>query len=253
MISSDSRDPMRGNDWKRKTSAPTPMVPLIQKSGKESPESPWPKVCAQRASNGVATASRQKLASVPPSRRAERVAQTTESDQRMVVINAASTKSKRRFCELPPGEPAPLPAADRPRQFHRCRKIAAHLRRRVGVGAEGDGDLAAGGQFQKGAAGVNFAAILAQPGRVQLDGHVGFGGAVQEPFEERRAILRGVNFEFFRQIRVADDLEKPGFRRLSQPVEINRPDLKWVASFPIERSPPDYPPPRNRRRNGPSR
>src|ERR1700744_4809443 len=38
MVSDDNRAPMRGKAWNRKTSAPTPMMPLNKKSGKESPD-----------------------------------------------------------------------------------------------------------------------------------------------------------------------------------------------------------------------
>jgi len=72
-------------------SRPTPIRPLTRKMGKASPYKPCPQEFAQRPSSAVENESRQKLASAPPMRLAERHAQTMEADQRMVVRNAANT------------------------------------------------------------------------------------------------------------------------------------------------------------------
>ena len=61
----------------------------------------------------------------------------------------------------------------RARQRHRFAESVAHFARRVRVGAEGDGHFLLRGQVQQGAAGINFAAILAQAGGVEFDGDVG--------------------------------------------------------------------------------
>ena len=57
------------------------------------------------------------------------------------------------------------------------------------------------GQFQDGAAGIDFAAILAQARRVQFDGDIIRFDSIEEPAVERGAILPGVDVGSFWQIR----------------------------------------------------
>jgi len=103
---------------------------------------------------------------------------------------------------------------------------------RVGVGAEGDGQISLGGQFQEGAAGIDFAAILAQAGGVEFDGDIGLPGGIEEAAEHRGAVLAGPEVEFFRQIGVADDFKEAGLCRLGQPGKIEGPDLERVGLPP---------------------
>ena len=92
-------------------------------------------------------------------------------------------------------------------------KGAAHFRRRMGVGAKGDRYLVLRGQLQKGAAGVNLAALFAQAGGVEFDGDVLLLRGFQKTIEQRGAILFGINIKFLGQIGVADDFKKSRIRR----------------------------------------
>jgi hypothetical protein len=95
--SSDKREPSRGSAWKSAISPmPIPTTPLRRNVGNACPSSPLPNPKAQVPSNSVAATRRQKFASVPPSTRAERCAQTMERANRTVQSSAANTTEPYR-------------------------------------------------------------------------------------------------------------------------------------------------------------
>ena len=105
-------------------------------------------------------------------------------------------------------EPAGFHVADATGQRDGLGEIHSHLIWRVRVGAEGDRDLSLPRKLQQFRAWVNFTAFFSQSGGVQLDGASSPRGRGDKFFVKRTAILRGADAEFFRQIRVADDLKQ---------------------------------------------
>ena len=66
------------------------MQPLMKNTGKAPPNSRAPNEKLQPARNTVASESRQKFASVPPIVRAVRVAETADSENKIVASRAGS-------------------------------------------------------------------------------------------------------------------------------------------------------------------
>ena len=78
----------------------------------------------------------------------------------------------------------------------------------VGIGAKRDRDAILEREFQDRGAGINFFAILPQPGGVKFDGAAGFFCRCQKFFVKRRTVLHGADAKFFRQVNVADNVKQ---------------------------------------------
>ena len=90
-------------------------------------------------------------------------------------------------------------------------EVQADLVRRVGVGAEADGDAELRSEVDDARAGVDFAAFLPEAGGVEFDHQSAAFGGLQESREQGRAVLLGVKGEFLAQVGVADDVKEAGF------------------------------------------
>ena len=106
------------------------------------------------------------------------------------------------------------------RQLDRLGEVQAHFTGRMRVRAEGDADISRLRKLEDLRAGINLFAILAQTGGVQFDGDMFLRRDIEELFKQRRAITLRVDAEFFRQIRVANDLKQARVRCAHKPIEI---------------------------------
>jgi hypothetical protein len=108
---------------------------------------------------------------------------------------------------LAAGEPASFRVAHASGQRDGFSEIHAHFSGSVGVRTERDRHIFATGEPEQVGGGIDFAAILSQAGGVQLDGTAGLGGGGDKFLVKRAAILGWAYAKFFRQIRMADNLE----------------------------------------------
>lgn len=88
----DNRDPILGKAWyNAKSPTPNPTTPLTKKTASAGPSKPFPKIFASAPKKTVASKIRQKFASVPPSIRDVRLAETADIENSNVVTRAANT------------------------------------------------------------------------------------------------------------------------------------------------------------------
>ena len=132
----------------------------------------------------------------------------------LAVSIAESLESEFNHLTFSLRKPAAFLVADAARELDGFGKIHPHFLRRVGVRAKRNRHAFLKREFENLAARVDFPAILSQPGGVQFDGAIMFFGRIQEFFVKRGAIRRRAMPELFRQVHVADDFKKTGFRGL---------------------------------------
>jgi hypothetical protein len=130
-------------------------------------------------------------------------------------------------------EAEPMREARSPGQVQGLAPVQAHFGWGMGIGTEGDGDLMLVHQAAERFAGINFAAILAQPGRIEFDSQPFPLRGLEKALEKGCAILPGNEAEFLREIGMADDVEEAGFGRLVQAFEVSGPDVERVVVFPL--------------------
>jgi hypothetical protein len=102
----------------------------------------------------------------------------------------------------------------------------------VSIRAKGDGHAALERHPQQLRVRINLATLLAQTGRVQLDRRPRSCGRVEEGLVERSTIFLRPDVEFFREVRMPDDVEQAGRRRRRQQLEITLPNFKRVMLAP---------------------
>src|ERR1051326_2309302 len=102
-----------------------------------------------------------------------------------------------------------------------------------GVGGEGDGDAELEGELDDGGTGIDFFAIFAQAGGVELHGQAAAFGRFQKAAEERSAVLLRIKAEFLAEVGVGDDVEQTGFGGHGKALEVNSPNFHRVAVFPL--------------------
>src|SRR5262245_24842800 len=99
------------------------------------------------------------------------------------------------------------------------------------IGTERDGDAFLECELENSAAGIDFFAILAQAGRVEVQRAAALLRRDHELLVQRRVIAGRLVTKFLRQIRVADDVKKTGLRRHGQTLDVRGPDLPRITIF----------------------
>ena len=103
----------------------------------------------------------------------------------------------------------------------------------MGVGAEADGDAELRGKVDDAGAGVDFPAILAEAGGIELDGKAAALDSVQETGEQGRAVLPGDKGKLLAEVGVADDVKEAGLGGQGQAFEVGGPNLHRLTLLPL--------------------
>jgi len=104
----------------------------------------------------------------------------------------------------------------------------------VGVGPERNGDIALASPREKRRGRVDFLHRLAQSARIEFDGHIGFGNAIERrlrQLQEKR--IRDAMAELFGQVQVSDDIVKTGVGHLRHEPEIGFPSSRQIGTVPL--------------------
>ena len=91
-------------------------------------------------------------------------------------------------------EGAAAGVTDTARELNRVHEIHTHFLGCMGIGTEGDGHSGVPVQLQNVAAGIDFAAVLAQAGRVQLDGRPQTRGPLLQQLLDASILTREMPF-----------------------------------------------------------